>query len=711
MFRTNSLKEDASAFIEQLQDGYNNCFPTKLVRIKDIDIRKPWLHNAEILSKIKERNRQYTLSLKNSPNAYLHQERFKQLSKDVNNLRKNLKKNYFAEKLNEAGTNTKQAWKVIHEFLGKSNKTKNPNTTFFKNGEAISGESNIAESFCDYFSSIATDLDSALRTPPSGNFTDYLGPQPENSFFLTPTSPKEIEDLCHGLDPSKSAGHDGLTPNILRLLSYEFSIPLSNLINACIQVGYFPDPLKIARVTPVFKNGDPTQFGNYRPISVLPVVSKIFEKVIQIRLSAFLNKQGSIFEGQYGFRQGHSTYMAITDLVEKVRQAWHDGSHCSAVFIDFRKAFDTVNHKILISKLERLGVRGTVLELFKSYLENRKQYVIYGETKSALQEVGIGVPQGSILGPLLFIIYINDLPNASALLEYILFADDSNIHASAPSPEELQARLNTELGKLSDWFAHNRLSLNYVKTELIDFSKSKRRAIDDFNVEIDGKPIRRVDESKFLGVYLDKNISWRSHINNVITKISQTVGIIGRARRFMHTDQLLLLYNTMALPHLQYCLVNWGNFKEDRNLKYRDRILRLQKCFLRIIFGTHRLSHADPLFARARTLKIDDLFKQSIRCFSFKQTNNMLPVRMASLANKIDHSHNTRGSQSNLVINTSDHKSLRYTVPKHWNHLPTTLKQASTISSFKNNSKKDLLMPYSSFVCTSRNCHSCSPGE
>ena len=176
-------------------------------------------------------------------------------------------------------------------------------------------------------------------------------------------------------------------------------------------------------------------------------------------------------------------------------------------------------------------------------------------------------------------------------------------------------------------------------------------------------------------------------------------------------QQLLLLYNTMVLPHLQYCLINWGNFKEDRNLKLRDRILRLQKCFLRIIYGAHRLSHADPLFARACSLKIDDLYKQSVRCFSFKQTNNMLPVRMASLASRIDHSHHTRGSLSNLAIRTSDHKSLGYIAPKHWNTLPETLKQIPTISSFKVNSKRDLLAPYATFVCTVQNCHSCARSQ
>ena len=212
-----------------------------------------------------------------------------------------------------------------------------------------------------------------------------------------------------------------------------------------------------------------------------------------------------------------------------------------------------------------------------------------------------------------------------------------------------------------------------------------------------------------MGVYLDKNVSWRKHIANVILKVSQTIGIVGRARRFMDTPQLALLYNTMVLPHLQYCLLNWGNFQHDRNLKLRDRILRLQKCFLRIIHKTHRLAHADPLFSQMNALKIDDLYAQSVRCFSFKLTRNMLPSRMLSLGNKIVHSHNTRGAKNNLIVNSSDHRSLQYVFPKHWNSLPTSLKESPSISSFKTNSKRDLLAPYSAFKCTTHDCRSCQP--
>ena len=359
-----------------------------------------------------------------------------------------------------------------------------------------------------------------------------------------------------GLDGSKGTGHDGVSPSVLRFVSKEVSAPLSRLINACLEVGHFPDFLKLARVTPVFKAGDPTEFGNYRPISVLSVFSKIFERVIQGRLLGFLNRQGSILGTQYGFRRGHSTYMAILDMVENIRKAWENGEHCLGIFIDFKKAFDTVDHQILLGKMEHLGIRGVPLELIRSYLTNRKQYVAYNGMESSQWGITVGVPQGSILGPLFFLLYINDLSRVSSFLRCILFADDTNVFVSHKDKRELFRRLGIELGKLSDWFAHNRLTLNYNKTEYVSFCKPGIGISSaDCALTIDGNPIREVNESKFLGVYIDKNISWRGHIGKIKTKISQTVGIIGRARSFMQGPQLLDLYNTMVLPHLQYCLM------------------------------------------------------------------------------------------------------------------------------------------------------------
>ena len=224
---------------------------------------------------------------------------------------------------------------------------------------------------------------------------------------------------------------------------------------------------------------------------------------------------------------------------------------------------------------------------------------------------------------------------------------------------------------------------------------------------MDGKLINEVNASKFLGVYIDKNVSWRVHIGKIITKISQTVGIIGRARGFMNGPQLFHLYNTMVLPHIQYCLINWGNFKGDRNLGLRDRLVTLQKRLLRIICGAHRLSHADPLFAELATLKVDDLFSQSMRVFSYQMSRGLLPSGVAGFLRGTHHGYSTRGARSNLFVSHSDCRSIRSIAPKIWNPLPLRMKQSPSISSFKEASKLGLLAPYGSFVCSVPRCRSC----
>ena len=193
-----------------------------------------------------------------------------------------------------------------------------------------------------------------------------------------------IEELCQNLDSTKGPGHDDIAPCIVKSVSHEISKPLSQIINTCIEAGHYPDSWKIARVSPVFKQGDPTSFSNYRPISVLSVFSEIFEKIIQKRILSYLHKQSSVLGTQYGFRQGHSTYMAIMDMVENVREAWEKDEHCLGIFIDFKKAFDTVDFSILFAKLENLGIRGLPLKLIKSYFSKRKQYVIFKGVESTL---------------------------------------------------------------------------------------------------------------------------------------------------------------------------------------------------------------------------------------------------------------------------------------------------------------------------------------
>ena len=707
--RSDSVAEDAATFRNEFRDGYNHCFPLKRVRLRRIDIRKPWLCDDIFLGKVKERNRLYATQFKTPGGLSLAASlRLAQLTSEVNHLRRSLKKEHFARRLSEAGKNSKAAWRVLHDFIGKPGKVSSSSGVFVKDGRPIPPEE-VSESFCSFFSGIGPSLASACRVPSGGSFRDYLGPPSLASAVFLPTTPAEVELLCRGLDGSKGPGHDGVSPAVLRYICREVSAPLSRLLNVCLEVGYFPDFLKLARVTPVFKSGDPTEFGNYRPISVLSAFSKIFERVIQGRILGFLKRQGTILGSQYGFRRGHSTYMAVLDMVEKIREAWEKGEHCLGIFIDFKKAFDTVDHQILLSKMEHLGIRGVPLELIRSYLKNREQYVVFNGMESSHHGISVGVPQGSILGPLFFLIYINDLSRVSSFLRCILFADDTNIFVSLKDKRELFLRLEVELGRLSDWFAHNKLTLNYSKTEFINFSKPAVSSCAHSNaLSIDGIPIKEVTESKFLGVFIDKKISWRVHIGKVRTKISQTVGIIGRARGFMRGPDLLNLYNTMVLPHLQYCLLNWGNFKGDRNLGLRDGLLALQKRLVRIITGSHPVSHADPLFARLGVLKMGDLFSQRVRVFSYQLFRNQLPCGVASMFDKATHGYNTRGARSSIFIGRSGPCSIKSIAPRCWNALSKELRESPSLASFKQRSKVDLLGQYARFVCDVRGCRSCA---
>jgi hypothetical protein len=367
------------------------------------------------------------------------------LTSEVGKLRKDLKRSFFASRLAAADMDSKKAWKVIHEFIEKPRKSESSCRTFSHNGTSVTGDVEIAEAFCDFFTDIGPNLAEKVRVTPGKSHKDYLGESSIGSVFMWPTTPAEIASCCRDLDHSKGPGYDDFSPAIVKLMADEISVPLSGLVNACLEEGHFPDFLKVARITPVFKADDPTLFSNYRPISVLSVFSKIFERVIQNRLLGFFEARGHLLGGQYGFRCGHSTDMAIIDMVEKIRKAWDMGEHCMGIFVDLSKAFDTVDHCILLSKLEHAGVRGIPLELIRSYFRNRRQYVAFNGGESSLREITCGVPQGSILGPLFFLLYVNDLVRSSEFFRFVLFADDTNLFATAKTRGALYKKVREEL--------------------------------------------------------------------------------------------------------------------------------------------------------------------------------------------------------------------------------------------------------------------------
>ena len=275
---------------------------------------------------------------------------------------------------------------------------------------------------------------------------------------------------------------------------------------------------KIASVTPIYKTGDENDFGNYRPISVLPCFSKMLERIMYKRLYNHLSQNHMLYPKQFGFQKSHSTEHAIIQLIDQINSSFEKNNFTLDVFIDLSKAFDTVDHHILISKLENYGVNGNNLRWFQSYLKNREQYLNFNNKITTLSQITCGVPQGSILGPLLFLIYVNDLNNASSILDPITFADDTNLFYSQKNIHQLFTKINEELEKIGDWFKANKLSLNNKKTKYTLFHKNSIK--DDLPVklpdlEIANNEIERKKAIKFLGVILDENVNWQEHIRTV----------------------------------------------------------------------------------------------------------------------------------------------------------------------------------------------------
>ena len=278
--------------------------------------------------------------------------------------------------------------------------------------------------------------------------------------------------------------------------------------------------MKIAKVCPILKSGPNNEFCNYRPISVLPSFSKIYEKIISKRLLSFIELHNIFSPSQYGFRKKHSTYMAIMKFHEKVTEAIDKNEFCLGIFIDLSKAFDTLDHEVLLKKLSIYGIRGIANKLIKNYLQDRQQYVVYNNSESNCKTITCGVPQGSILGPLLFLLYINDISYISKILTFILFADDTNILYSNSDIWELERLVNTYLSIISDWFKANRLSLNIQKTNfmLFGFKHIPITVFRNFHIKIDSINISSVEITKFLGIIIDEKLKWQHHISYVALK-------------------------------------------------------------------------------------------------------------------------------------------------------------------------------------------------
>ena len=598
--------------------------------------RLPWISKS-ILRSINRKNRLfYKFKSKKSEQSKIKYTSYK------NTLTKILraeKKNYYAIQLEQYKHNIKNTWKIIKQAMNITKKKSNIKKLRVNNRN-IENPVEIADVFNSYFSSIGENL--AKNIPKSNkHFTSFLGQPNPNSVFFSPTTEYEVTDIVTSLNNKQSAGHDEISNFVLKGIISSIAGPLTHIFNRSILSGTFPRQMKIAKVIPLFKKGDALDAGNYRPISLLSSLSKILERLIFIRTTNFLKTHIIFTNSQFGFRQKHSTIHALLNFVDKVAHSIDDHSHLVGIFLDFSKAFDTINHTILLKKLSHYGIRGIALEWFRNYLKNRNQYVYLNDHISSSKEINCGVPQGSILGPLLFIVYINDFHRSSDILSFILFADDSNVFFAHKNPLMLVQIINLELQKLTQWIRANKLSLNLQKTKYMIFSNTIETLPSD--IIFDDSPLECVSQIKFLGITVDNKLSWKPHILNICKTLSRNIGIINKLKNHFPSTTLFMLHSSLILPYLNYGILAWGN----SNNSLLDKILILQKKSLRIICNTPLRSHTDPLFQKHKILKIKDLYLFQLGQFMYKYNNNSLPQTFNSMFQKNKSLHNNPTRRSN----------------------------------------------------------------
>lgn len=574
--------------------------------------------------------------------------------------------------INMARNKSKATWNIINN--NKVNKR--PNTDIRQiiyEDKILTHPNDIVEAFNNYYVNQVistnikpfTDLQSIVK---SVNWNK------SNSIFMCPSTPEDILKIIKSLKNTNSTGYDEITTKVIKHVALIISPLLSHIINLCIDCGMFPENLKLSIINTLFKKQDREIINNYRPVALVPIFSKIFEKYIYAGLYTYLDKYNILIEEQLGFRKKKSINMAIYNLIKTVRSGREKKLPVYAMYMDLKKAFDYVDHDILIGKLEKYGIRGNVLNLIKSYLSNRSQQTqitkICLETKTEQKYtsspglVKYGVPQGSVLGPLLFIIYINDLPQAIAH-PMILYADDSTAIFVGEKEKQSGPVINLALKNIIKWLTSNNLIINLDKTNIMTFNK---------NIKLTSKitylnnDIHDISVTRFLGLYVDSDLNWKMHAESVRAKLNSYSYALYLLSKVVSQPAVIISYHAYVTSTLRYGIIFWGNCTE------RETLFKAQKKCLRSVCHLKSTDSCKPHFLKLKILTFPCLYIFEMALFV---RNNFQLFEF-----------NKRERHKNK-INIPPHRTAGFTkgvcgmAPKIYNHLPRIILESESVNIFK----------------------------
>ena len=608
-----------------------------------------------------------------------------------NTLIKLAKANYYKKAIFESSDNIKKTWALLKQIIAKNKTLYSPPELLnasLKDSYTVKLDEPelIADYFNCFFSTVGERTSGSINTTSLKNPLDYLNEiNISQSFFISPTTVNEVILTALHIKSKSSTGHDNFSNVLIKKIIYHIAIPLTHIFNSSFVTGIFPDIYKIAKIIPVYKSGDKTSASNYRPISLLPAFSKILEKLISKRLFNFISNNNIIFSGQYGFLRGKSTEHAMLDIVDKINNA------------------------------------------IESYLKNRSQYVDTRNAQSSQLPITHGVPQGSILGPLLFLLYINDMPSSSLVLSFILFADDTTGLYHSPTLDELFCCLKSEINLLQTWFSSNQLLVNASKTNLVIFTTRQKRlhlTSDNKNHSLimDNIALSPTNSVKYLGLLLDQNLDFKEHFKLISSKMSKGIFALKRASKILDSKDLITLYYALIYPYLTYGLLVWGgscrvhskirilNSGEKQKLsKSLSTVYNLQKRALRIISGQGYSAHHIPLCFSLQILDLEHVYDLKALSFLHDYYHEKVPP---FCQNKLMFYYNKDNVLSlKIQFRRTDTASatLFHTLPNIWNSLPNYLKLDIDTSkaSFLQGLKNHYFNQYEIWECCDTACYTC----
>ena len=607
---------------------------------------RPWI-TAGIRISMRRRDKllRKISKMKDSERKTILWSEYKRIRNFIVELIKRSKREFYSEYFTTNSGNLRKIWKGINDIINIKSRSFDSPTSIDDNGNIITDPTAISNVFIDHYTSVADKILNERSYNGDGNYQTFLPPEPTpESIILHPCDSTEICAIINKFNIHKGTGPNSIPPLFLQQMLAELSKPLSIIANICFNTGIHPDKLKIAKITPIYKKGSKLLTCNYRPISLLSNINKVFEKLIHSRIFAFLDSHNTFYKHQYGFRPKFSTNHTLINITESIRDALDKGNFACGVFVDFQKAFDTVNHSILLDKLSHYGVRGPTLAWFKSYISNRKQFVSVLGFDSKKLTMKHGVPQGSVLGPLLFLIYINDLHRSITHSTTYKFADDTNLLLIDKSTKSLEAKMNKDLKGLYKWLLANKISLNTAKTELIIFRKpSVTRP--HLKLSINGSRIYPSPHTKYLGIHLDEFLTGEAHCRQLQSKLNRAKGMIAKSRHYLSNSEqsILSIYHSIYSSHLIYGCQIWG----QTNTPSFNKIQINQNNALRLVsFATSFRDHISPTYYNYRLLKIPDYVTLQNLLLVHDYFNNNLPASFSGYFTLLStmHNHGTRGA-------------------------------------------------------------------